>query len=117
MAQKFTPAAPLQDIIRKRATDLYLHGGKLEGHDLENWQQAEAEILREIGGPLDRPAIVIHIEGVVYTAEYDSATAEGYAPGEWKSGERVVVRLEGDRMFLRRPNGMELETSIVKRIG
>jgi hypothetical protein len=54
---------------------------------------------------------------VVYTAEYDLAFADGYIPGEWKAGDRVPIRLEGDRLFLRRPNGRELETKVVKRIG
>ncbi len=118
MAKKF-PISPAQlnKVVRRRAKELYLQGGELEGRDLENWQQAEAEILREIDSQLSRPAVVIHIGGVVYTGQYDSSSAEGYVPGEWGVGERVVVRLDGDRMFLLRPNGLELETNIVKRIG
>jgi hypothetical protein len=54
---------------------------------------------------------------VVYTGEYDSTAAEGYAPGEWKPGDPVPVRLSGDKLYLRRPNGQELQTTIVKRIG
>ena len=30
---------------------------------------------------------------------------------------RVPVRLEGNRLFLRRSNGRELETNVVRRIG
>ncbi len=59
----------------------------------------------------------MNVEAVVYTGEYEPASAGGYTPGEWKSGERVPIRLEGDKLFLRRPNGRELKTSIVKRIG
>jgi hypothetical protein len=29
----------------------------------------------------------------------------------------VPVRLSGDKLYLRRPNGQELQTTIVKRIG
>jgi len=111
------PSFELQNAIRNRARELYWQGGALEGQDIENWQQAEAEILRETAPHLPRPAVVINLEGVVYTGEYNLAAADGYTPGEWKAGDRVPIRLEGDRLFLRRPNGRELETNVVKRIG
>ena len=112
---KYSPQ--MQEAIRRRATDLYRRGGEAEGHDVENWCRAEAEILRETAAHLAHPAVVVNVEGVVYTGEYESASAGGYVPGEWKAGDRVPVRLDGDRLFLRRPNGRELETSVVKRIG
>jgi hypothetical protein len=118
MANKFSAScAGLQSVIRKRAADLYLQSGKVPGHDVENWKRAEAEILREIGNQGPRPAVVINVDGIVYTGEYDGSAAGGYTPGEWKPGDRIAVRLEGDKLFLRRPNGRELVTSIVKRIG
>jgi hypothetical protein len=107
----------VQEAIRRRATELYQLGGKAEGHDVENWCRAEAEILRETAEHSARPAVVINVEGVVYTGEYDRADAGGYTPGEWRAGDRVPVRLDGDRLFLRRSNGSELETNVVKRIG
>jgi hypothetical protein len=118
MAQEFRPSSlELQNAIRARAEELYRQGGGAEGHDVENWCRAEAEILRETTAAFARPAVVINVEGVVYTGEYDTASADGYLPGEWKVGDRVPVRLEGDKLFLRRPNGRELETCVVKRIG
>jgi hypothetical protein len=118
MANKFSASfAGLQSAIRKRAADLYLQGGKVPGHDVENWKRAEAEILREVSNQGPRPAVVINVDGIVYTGEYDGSAAGGYTPGEWKAGDRIPVRLEGDKLFLRRPNGRELVTSIVKRIG
>jgi len=46
-----TPAAsssinsqPSEDQIRVRAYQLYEERGKLEGHDLEDWLQAKAEL-------------------------------------------------------------------------
>ncbi len=113
---KISPAV-LQEAIRTRAEEVYRRSGAVQGHDLENWRQAEAEIMREIASQVSRPAVVVNVEGVVYTGEYNVAASGGYLPGEWKVGDRVRVRLEGDRLFLRRPNGRELETSIVKRIG
>jgi hypothetical protein len=115
--QKSQTQNPLQDAIRHRAEEIYRQGGAAEGHDLENWRQAEAEVLRESGTHLTRAAVVINLGGVVYTGEYDFAAAGDYMAGEWQPGDRVSVRLEGDRLFLRRPNGSELQTQVVKRIG
>ena len=107
----------LQEAIRRRATELFQHGGKVEGHDAENWYQAEAEVLRESAAHALRRAVVVNVRGVVYTGEYESTSADGYLPGEWEPGDPVPVRLAGDKLYLRRPNGRELQTTIVKRIG
>jgi hypothetical protein len=118
MARRFGNYSPqMQDAVRRRATELYQQGGALEGRDLENWYQAEAEILRESATNPGRLAVVVNLEGVVYTGEYEATAAEGYTPGEWKPGDPVSVRLSGDKLYLRRPNGQELQTTIVKRIG
>jgi len=107
----------LQEAIRRRATEIYQRRGGIEGHDVEYWCQAEAEILRESAAHLNRRAIIVNVQGVVYTGEYESDSAQGYTPGEWKLGDPVPVRLAGDKLYLRRLNGRELETTIVKRIG
>jgi hypothetical protein len=115
MSGNYSPQ--MQEAIRRRATELYNQGGAIEGHDAENWYQAEGEILRESATRLTRRAVVVKLQGVVYTGEYDSTTADGYSPGEWKPGDPVPVRLAGDKLYLRRPNGRELQTTLVKRIG
>jgi hypothetical protein len=79
--------------------------------------RAEAEILRETATHPVRRAVVVNFDGVVYRGEYESTSADGYTPGEWKSGDPVPVRLAGDKLYLRRHNGRELQTTIVKRIG
>jgi hypothetical protein len=112
---KYSPQ--MQEAIRRRATELYQSGGATEGHDLQNWYQAEAEIVRELSLHPTRCAVVVNVNGVVYTGEYESASADGYTAGEWKAGDPVPVRLAGDKLYLRRPNGRELETNVVKRIG
>ena len=118
MAQEFRSSSPeLQKAIRTRTAELYGQSGSLEGHDIENWRQAEAEILRETAAHGTRRAVVINVEGVVYTGEYELSAADGYEPGEWEPGDRVPVRLRGEKLYLRRPNGRELETRVVKRIG
>jgi hypothetical protein len=110
-------SSQLQEAIRRRAAELFQKSGGVSGHDVENWYQAEAEILRESAHPTVRRAIVVNVQGVVYTGEYDSTSADGYTPGEWKPGDPVPVRLTGDKLYLRRPNGRELQTTVVKRIG
>jgi hypothetical protein len=115
MSGKHSPQ--LQEAIRRRATELYQQGGAVEGHDVENWYQAEAEILRESATHPLRRAVVVNLQGVVYTGEYESTSADGYTPGEWNPGDPVPIRLAGDKLYLRRHNGRELQTTIVKRIG
>ena len=115
MSGNYSPQ--IQEAIRRRATELYQRAGAVEGRDVENWYQAEAEILRESTTHPIRRAVVINVQGVVYTGEYESTSADGYTPGEWKPGDPVPVRLAGDKLYLRRPNGRELQTTIVKRIG
>ena len=113
------PAAPaeLHEAIRRRAEEIYLNSGKIPGHDLENWALAEREILSEGAGfPARRTAVVVTVNGVKYVGEYDSTCSGGYAPGEFGAGSRVPVRFEGDKMFVKRPNGQELETTIVKTL-
>jgi hypothetical protein len=107
----------VQEAIRRRATELYQLGGNAEGHDIENWCQAEAEIVREFSVHPTRSAVVVNVGGVVYTGEYEPASSGGYAAGEWQAGDPIPIRLDGDKLYLRRRNGLELETTIVKRIG
>lgn len=110
-------APDILEAIRRRATELYERSGAVEGHDTENWYRAEAEIMRETRGLSTRRGVVVNIQGVVYTGEYEAASANGYTAGEWKPGDAVPVRLAGDKLYLRRPNGLELQTTVVKRIG
>jgi hypothetical protein len=110
------PAPDLHAAIRRRAEEIYHRNGDIPGRDLENWAQAEAEILRE-SAPTSRPAVVVKVEGVQYVGEYSPASSYGYTPGEFRQGATVPVRIEGDRMFVTRRNGKELETNIVQRVG
>src|SRR5258708_27465649 len=107
----------LLEAIRRRATELYQQGGAVEGQDADNWYQAEAEIIRESVNRLTRRAVVINVQGVVYTGEYESSSADGYIAGEWKPGESIPIRFAGDKLYLRRRDGRELQTTVVKRIG
>jgi hypothetical protein len=107
-----------QEAIRLRAAEIYERNGRKAGHDVQNWVQAEAEIQREYEArSAPKAAVVVNVEGVRYVGEYRLSSADGYEPGEFASGEPVPVRIDGDKMYVKRPNGRELETQIVERTG
>ena len=106
-----------QEAIRRRAEEIYIRSGRIPGHDLENWAQAEQEIKRETAGASPRKAVVVRVNGVEYFGEYRPDDCDGYQPGELGKGKVVPVRFAGNKMFVKRPNGKELETTIVKKIG
>ena len=94
----------LNQAIRRRAEEIYERNGKRPGRDLENWAQAESEILNELSSP--RRSDI---------GEYNPTASDGYTPGEFRPGAPIPVRLDGDRMVVIRRNGKELETTIVQR--
>lgn len=112
-----TPPADQHEAIRRRAEEIYIRNGRIPGRDLENWAQAEQEILRESAEPPTRKAIVVKVNGAQYVGEYNPAFSGGYLPGEFGPGATVPVRFLGDKMFVQRPNGKILETTIVKKTG
>jgi hypothetical protein len=107
----------LHETIRRRAEEIYHRNGDIPSRDQENWAQAEAEILRDLSAAAHRAAIVVNLDGLQYVAEYNAANSDGYTPGEFRRGAPVPVRIEGDKMFVIRRNGRELETKIVRRVG
>ena len=113
-----TNSADLHDAIRHRAEEIYVRNGRLAGHDTENWVQAEAEIRAECAAHSAlRTAVVVRFEGIQYVGEYAEDFADGYTPGEFAAGDPVLIRFEGEKMFVKRPNGKQLETTIVQRVG
>ena len=116
-SSSFDPGA-MHEAIRSRAEEIYVRNGRVPGRDLENWQQAEQEIQREATlREACRAAIVVDFEGVRYVGEYQREASDGYQPGEFGPGAKVSVRFEGDEMLVRRPNGKELRTVIVQKVG
>ena len=111
-----TTSADLHERIRRRAEEIYFQGGCIPGRDLQNWALAEKEIFEEFRSSR-RTAVVVEVDGVQFVGEYTPVSSDGYQPGEINAGTPVELRFEGDKMFLRRPNGTELETTIVQRIG
>src|ERR1700746_1710718 len=109
-------SAELHEMIGRRAREIYEKSGRIAGHDLENWTQAEAEILSERKNAGRKSAVVVRVNGVQYVGEYGTASADGYTPGEFAKGDMVPVRFDGDHMFVKRPNGKELATRIVRPV-
>ena len=106
------------EAIRRRAEEIYISNGRIPGRDVENWAQAEQEILREFGEqPARKTAIIVRVNGTEYIGEYNPESSDGYVPGEFGAGASVPVRFHGDKMFVKRPDVKELETKIVKQIG
>lgn len=103
----------LHQAIRQRAEEIYIRNGRITGHDLENWAQAEREIRQEQASR--RPAIVVKVNGARYVGEYAPESSDGYRPGELGPGAPVAVRFAGGKMFVKRPNGKELETRIIEK--
>jgi hypothetical protein len=48
--------SPTTEEIAARAYEIYLEGGCADGHDLENWLQAEAELTEKYAKPAARSA-------------------------------------------------------------
>lgn len=110
------PRLDLHESIRRRAEEIYIQSGRIPGRDVENWTQAEREIRQMTAQHKKLRAVVVKLQGVQYVGEYTEESADGYVPGEIGPGASVAVRFEDDTMFVRRGNGKELETHIVRKI-
>lgn len=109
-------ATDLQEATRRRAEEIYVQSGRIPGRDVENWTQAEREIREQAEKRNRRAAIIVRVNGAQYVGEYCPELADGYVPGEIGSGSSVPVRLKGNKMYVKRPNGRELETTVVQKI-
>jgi len=55
----------------------------------------------------------IQLAGLVYVSEY-KAGKRSYKP-EWIVNDPIELRVERDKMFLKRPDGKELEVAVIKK--
>lgn len=109
------PLTEHQEAVRRRAEEIYIRNGKIPGHDLDNWAQAEQEILRESATPRPRrAAVVVKVKDTEYVGEYDPATSDGYRPGEFAANSPVLLTFQGNQMLILRPNGKTLETTLTR---
>lgn len=118
-SSKHSPSriADVQEAIRRRAEEIYIQSGRIPGRDVQNWTQAEREVMAEASNGKPSAAVVVKVKGVQYVCEYQLESSDGYVPGEFSTGAPVTVRLHGDKIFIRRPNGKILETRIVRKLG
>ena len=112
-----TTPSEMHEAIGRRAEEIYVRNGKVPGHDMENWMQAEAAILAESAEhSAVRTAVVVRLHGIRYIGEYSLAASDGYTPGEFSPGDPVPIRFDGEKMFVKRPNGKQLETTVVRKV-
>ena len=90
------------EAVRRRAEEIYTRNGKIPGHDLGNWAQAEQEILREIRPAAPRTPLSSESKTRNMLAN-TVPTADGYRPGEFGPGASVLVTFNGHRMQVLRP--------------
>jgi hypothetical protein len=109
-----TDSAQAQAAIRRRASQICNRSGAVEDRDAEHRYRVKAELRREKTVHRLRRAVVIKIQGVDYTVQYECSAEDGYAPGEWKVGDPIPIRVAGNKLYLRRRNGHELQATIVK---
>ena len=62
-------------------------------------------------------AIVLQVRDPSTSANTTPNLAMATCPGEFGRGAFVPVRFHGDKMFVQRPNGKVLETTIVRKSG
>jgi hypothetical protein len=127
----------MQEAIALRARELYQLRGCAEGHALEDWLLAEAELKTKVGSQAkpsdeshpaakrDVPASApvapraaffnIKVDGVLYTVKYDPDRCDFYRPGMLKKGQPVELRFERDKIYLKLPNSKELEAKVVRK--
>ncbi len=55
--------APTEDEIRDYAYQIYEHGGRIPGHDVENWLQARAYLQANIPAHRSRARLHRHLHG------------------------------------------------------
>jgi len=60
--------------------------------------------------------VSVQLKNTIYEGEYTPRHAEESLPGNWKPGASIQARIEKHFMFLKRPDGSELQFVIVKRI-
>jgi hypothetical protein len=59
--------------------------------------------------------ISVQLKDVVYLGRYIPRHADETLPDEWTPGAAVEARVEGRRLYLKRPSGSELQLAVIKQ--
>ncbi len=59
--------------------------------------------------------ISVQIDDLIYVGQYIAPNKNSYQPGDLTVNDPIEVRFEKDKMILKRPNGKELETKLMKK--
>ncbi len=120
-------AAQTRDLVARRAYELYQRRGGAHGHDLEDWRQAEAEILHSCHHDLEesRDAFVLRAEVPgAFTADQLQVSVEPrrvMVHGRIQvrkrgSGEGASTEQEGRRIFREHNLPAEVDPSRVTAV-
>jgi hypothetical protein len=99
----------VENAIRLRAEKLYEARGRVAGHEVEDWLQAEAEILRELQCFPKLARVAVHFEGATYIGEYDAQHCDGYTRGEFRAGTPVELPFRGSDYVHEAPQRQRIE--------
>jgi len=92
----FQRMAELHELVARRAYELFAEGGFTHGHDLENWLQAESQLL--MPAPLE------------VSESPEAITVKAALPGY--SAKDIEIHVEQQRLFI---SGQQLEESEAKQ--
>jgi hypothetical protein len=59
--------------------------------------------------------ISVQVNNVIYTGDYSPRHSADTLPADWKTGADIRIRPEKHYIFLERPEGRELQLTLVKR--
>lgn len=59
--------------------------------------------------------VAVQIGEIVYRGVYTPQHSSDVLPEAWKAGEEVQAKVDGRHLYLKKPNGTELDFAIAKR--
>lgn len=62
---------------------------------------------------LETYAITIQVDDTYYAVVYHQKWKWSFNPSEMNAGDKIAVRIDGDNLFVKRPRGKEVKTTIV----
>ena len=60
--------------------------------------------------------VAVQLQGATYITEYTPRHQDDTLPDDWKADTGVQARVDKHHLFVKRPNGFEIDLVVVKRI-